>query len=554
MVTPPTTLTPPQVLQPTSFTIMDSDPAASRRKCLDRENQQDQTLYKPPPNDTTGNPEPSTVATTTVTVQQGDVSSTLTTKYTSSRTVRLESPNKKSFARAHSEIGKPEYNASGPAPIIREKRSLRSKCGTCGRFGHGVDVCPRKNTKEKLVNSTVTAAANKPLDGSPSLSPTDELRTKVVAIAPIIDKQDECKGALPNGGMRSKTVGDVPPPVVLSTSSVSTPTTNFDPLQTTLATLPADIPKDSRHIKALAGDFDTLSSVADKQWQITTWLASLPDNILHFLEPTSAPIYEASLYQDWLFWCTSRGRLLLNGLDRYETQHRAIGLKYHMIPYDMRHTVTTENGTKMSQQAVARLAEIYETNVPYNAQPLYRDWIGVMKAVRIVVEEVQRVEGRVEVQILSATHGRVVSLLDGVQKNLRRIMTSLHGIDLLVETFRMQRAAGQTDGAHKEILERLNDENSNEGKAIRKWMWTWAEAQAGTGGGTPAHVNELVRRLLSRGAEIGTFWRNCVPQRKSAESCETFGTSIRRTLRRVEFSSISGSEEKNIAGHLSRSV
>jgi hypothetical protein len=487
---------------------MDSDSAASRRKCFHRDNQQDQALYKPPLNNTIVDPEPSTVATTTATVQQGGDSSKRTTRYTGSPTVRPESPFKKSFARAHSGIGKPEYNASGPAPTIRKKRSLRSKCGTCGRFGHGVDVCPRNNMKEeKLVVSTVTATANNPLDRSVSLS---DLRTRVFAIAPIIDKQDECKDAFFNRRMRSKTVRVVRPPVVLSTTSVSTPTTNSDPLRTTSPTLPADTPYHSRHYKAFAGDFEILSSNADKQWHITTWLASLPKNTLHFLEPTSAPVYDVSLYQDWLFWCTSRGRLLLHELDKYETQHRAIGLKYHMIPYDVRHTVTIENGTKVSQQAVVRLAEVYETNTPYNVQPLYRDWIKVMKVVRIVVEEVQRVEGRVEVQILSATHERVVSLLDGVQKNVRRIMTSLHGMDLLVETLRMQRTAVQTDEAHKEVVEQLNDENSNEGKALRRWMWTWAEAQAGTGVDTPAHVNELVRRLLSRGAEIGTFWRNCV--------------------------------------------
>lgn len=263
-------------------------------------------------------------------------------------------------------------------------------------------------------------------------------------------------------------------------------------------------------MRIFTGNLEVLPNAANKQCHIIKWLASLPKNSLQFLEPSSHPAYHTSLYQDWFLWSTTRGRILLHELDKYETQHRAIGLKYHMLPYDLRHATTHKDGAKVSQQAVARLAGVYETNIPYNVQLLYRDWVGVVNAVRMVVEEVQRVEGSTDTQVLGETHEYVVSLLDLVEKKIQRIFTSLHGMNQLVETLRTRRTAGPKKG-DDEATKRLKDENTNEGRFIRRWVWTWAEVHVNVGSGTPAQVEELVRGLLGRGAEMCTFWRNSVP-------------------------------------------
>jgi hypothetical protein len=262
-------------------------------------------------------------------------------------------------------------------------------------------------------------------------------------------------------------------------------------------------------MRGLTGNFEVFPNAANKQCHVIKWLAGLPKYSLQLLEPSSPPAYDIYLYQDWLLWSTTRGRILLHELDKYETQHRAIGLKYHMLPYDLRHGTTHKDGAKVSQQAVARLAGVYETNTPYNVQLLYRDWIGVVNAVRMAVEEVQRVEESTNTQILGETHERVLSLLNGVEKKIQRIFTSLHGIDQLVDTLLTRRTAGLRE-SDNEATERLKDKNTNEGRFIRRWVWTWAEVHI-NGSGTPAHVEELVMRLLDRGVEMCTFWRNSVP-------------------------------------------
>ena len=304
--------------------------------------------------------------------------------------------------------------------------------------------------------------------------------------------------------------GFVHSPIVLSATSTHIPATLRNQLQEIVPDLLPDISLGPPHMIILAGNLEVLPNVANKQCYIIKWLASLPKDRLQFLEPSSLPAYRTSIYQDWFLWSTTRGRILLHELDKYETQHRAIGLKYHMLPYDLRHATTHKDSAKVSQQAVVRLAGVYETNTPYNIQLLYRDWIGVVNAVRMAVEKAQCVEGSTDTQFLEETHEYVVSLLDLAEKSTQRIATSLHGMDQLVEALRTIKTAGPGKG-DDEATERLKDENKNEGRLIRRWVWTWAEVHVNLGSGTPAHVEDLVTRLLGRGAEICTFWRNTVP-------------------------------------------
>jgi hypothetical protein len=304
--------------------------------------------------------------------------------------------------------------------------------------------------------------------------------------------------------------GFIHPPAVLPATSAYMPNILRGLPHDIVPNFLPDVSLDSRHMRALTSDFEVFPNVANKQCHINKWLAGLPKHSLQLLEPSTTPAYHTSLYQDWFFWSATRSRLLLHKLDKYETQHRGVGLKYHMLPYNLRHAKTYNDGVRMSQQAMARLAGVYETNTPYNIQLLYQDWIGVVNAVIMAADEVQRVKRSTSTQVLGETHERVISLLDSVEKNVQRIVTSLHGMEQLVETLRPSRTAAPRE-SNDETIKRLKNENTNEGRSIRRWVWTWPDVQANLGSGTLAHVEELLSRLLVGEAEMCTFWRNSVP-------------------------------------------
>lgn len=177
-----------------------------------------------------------------------------------------------------------------------------------------------------------------------------------------------------------------------------------------------------------------------------------------------------------------------------------------MLPSLLRHSTTYRDGTRVSQGTVARLAEVYEPDKPYDAQLLYRDWIEVLTTVLIIKDEVKRQEGSMDTQALSEAHERVVSLLKKADKHVSKIYNSVHGMDWMLEILSCRRTTGETN-AHARMLERLQDERSNEGSIIRRWMWTWPEVQEIAGSHRPDHVEELVRRLLESGVEWCTFWK-----------------------------------------------
>jgi hypothetical protein len=186
---------------------MDNDPAPSRRT-VSRRNIKHPALFRPPSHDTIDSTERAAVATVAAAIQHGDDPPQHSTGCRTSHLMRPENPMKKKLVNLHVRTRKLKDIASRLAPPLQRKRSLRLKCGVCGQFGHGVDACPRKNTKKAMpIISNTTAVAIEPVGGSVSHVSTGDPRAKIVATVPTADKKDEWKAEFLNRQIRSKIDG-----------------------------------------------------------------------------------------------------------------------------------------------------------------------------------------------------------------------------------------------------------------------------------------------------------------------------------------------------------
>ena len=193
---------------------MDKNSALSQRT-VSCGNRKDSALFRRPADDTIGDTEPSAVTTVPATIQQGCEPPQHHTRCGISRSAGPDSLTKKSLSDAQVGTEKLEYVDSGPAPPLQQKRSLRSRCDVCGQFGHGVDDCPRTNTKKQMPILSVTKmTTNDTVSESVSSTSNGDPKAKVFSTVPTTNKTDEWKVAFLDRQVRSnifgKTVSRVP--------------------------------------------------------------------------------------------------------------------------------------------------------------------------------------------------------------------------------------------------------------------------------------------------------------------------------------------------------
>lgn len=279
-----------------------------------------------------------------------------------------------------------------------------------------------------------------------------------------------------------------------------------DPHQDPAARNPSVPPQDPNTTTS-ANPFEDLQQDADKDSIINTWLATLPNHPSEYPPLSLGPVHGTAVYHDWLCWYEDRGRHFLLELDKYELQHRTIGLKYHTVPYALRHTPAHRDGAAINPTVLDRLSRIYETNTPTHQQRFYGRWLRVRGAVECAVEDIRRMDGNMQTQLLRETHKRVVSGLNSVLGDLRHIEESLESLNRLVETI-WRRRIYQRNG---DLMESLRNKHSSGGSCFRRWIWTFGEVQSLRGVHLPSYVENVAQELIEGGVEMGRYWRSSVP-------------------------------------------
>ncbi|KAF2794488.1 hypothetical protein K505DRAFT_336889 [Melanomma pulvis-pyrius CBS 109.77] len=240
---------------------------------------------------------------------------------------------------------------------------------------------------------------------------------------------------------------------------------------------------------------------------IDIWLGTLPSHPSEHTPLSVRPVHGPAVYHDWLDWYEDRGRHFLLELDKYEQQHRTIGLKYHALPYELRHAPAHRDGAAINPTVVDRLSNIYETNQPTHQQRFYGRWLRVRGAVESAVDDIRRMDGSMQTPLLRDTHRRVATGLGSVLGDLRHIGELLESLEQLVETI-SRRRIHQRSG---DPMESLRSKHSSGGSCFRRWVWTFAEVQSLRGVHLPSHVENVAQRLMEEGVEMGRYWRSSVP-------------------------------------------
>ncbi|KAF2714308.1 hypothetical protein K504DRAFT_445330 [Pleomassaria siparia CBS 279.74] len=296
-----------------------------------------------------------------------------------------------------------------------------------------------------------------------------------------------------------------------STPGSTNPTSLFPPVcpvKPHRPPVPETIPDPFRNPVTIAVFEEMYPNSADKKiTAMTKWLNDLPQHPLQFYEPTLAPRIDSVLYQEWLAWAEHAARRLLYYLDKCDWQHRAIGLKYHSLPYPLRHSSTHATGAPINRVLLSRLSQIFETNRPTSQDPLFIPWFRILAAVNHIVSQTQLALSIRNVHTLRSIHQLVDHSLSCASEDLLEIAGHISTVSDMVGQLREQRKQAM-DGP---LLELLKDEFSCEGNAMRRWIWTFNEVQARPGQGMVDRVEELAVRFIEIGAWKGNWWRGQVP-------------------------------------------
>ncbi|KAF1848717.1 uncharacterized protein K460DRAFT_275350 [Cucurbitaria berberidis CBS 394.84] len=230
---------------------------------------------------------------------------------------------------------------------------------------------------------------------------------------------------------------------------------------------------------------------------------------LELADAATARSITTEVYEDWLNWARSYALAWLGILDKYELRFRATGLKYHKIPFSLRHSATLLHGSKIDQSVLTRLTQIFETDRPRKLQSYFTPWMEINKIATETLAEIDNYRpGFGDLDFLCAMNRRLDLSFAMLIKPLNILRVGLHWVENTV--------ALVAERSPLDCCDVLAAKHSLEGSVFRRWIQTFWEIDSGTVRAA-AYTEYYVGRVLATGVGTGKYWSTMLESRSRAE-------------------------------------
>lgn len=212
-----------------------------------------------------------------------------------------------------------------------------------------------------------------------------------------------------------------------------------------------------------------------------------------------APTMDAQLYKDWLHWAEHTALTWLRRLDKLERLFRAAALVYHKIPYDLRHSPTTQDGHKINPALLKRLSEIFETDRLRSNQSYFAPWIAIFDTATEVLDDLNSHQPLPDdIDFLRALQRKFEAAFDKLSKPYQVVSVALRWLQ---ETVADVHKRAELDGA-----EALAAPFSREGGLFRRWISTLPEADSDYVKSKSSYIEWYAQTLLKEGVSKDEYW------------------------------------------------
>lgn len=259
----------------------------------------------------------------------------------------------------------------------------------------------------------------------------------------------------------------------------------------------------------------------DKKARIDGWIIGQPFHAYFEDAETAKPI-TAEIYIDWIHWLRYITCSRVRQLDRFEKRYRQIGLMYHKIPYQVRHSDNSHSSNRgrryiynsITNLVLARLSQILESDRPRSQQALnsFLPWKPIEQTTKSIMAQINTLP----VQSHSHDLASLKRSMENIQREIESLTRELNTLNATLIWLRNKvgqlnliastaASLSQVDSNNgDEDAERLAEKFSREGSLFRTWIWTFPEVERGIAGGD--FVEEYAQQLLEYGVDGFSFW------------------------------------------------
>ncbi|KAJ4290535.1 hypothetical protein N0V90_010752 [Kalmusia sp. IMI 367209] len=258
--------------------------------------------------------------------------------------------------------------------------------------------------------------------------------------------------------------------------------------------------------------YDNIDMTTPAAQSIFKWLSMIPPHPSLLLHPEASPSLDATIYHDWFNWADFAVQTLLDELDIYEMEYRRLGLKYHGIPHNERHSSSlltsasfhralraNAETTRANPSVLRSLETIFETDCPRTQQSFFLNW-------RTAYQEIAEMKNL----CASAPHtDRVLTLAHRMKIMEKRFMAVNRLADRIKAQLKSVKRSVDAVRAKSKASSDLAAPFSKEGSLYRRWVNTFEEVVSRTW-----DLESVEQMLRVGGAELSIEWRNGVGRKK----------------------------------------
>jgi hypothetical protein len=240
----------------------------------------------------------------------------------------------------------------------------------------------------------------------------------------------------------------------------------------------------------------------EKSDRVNTWVNEVaPHGELY---DSAIPIEAtANVYKDWLDWSKETALSWLRRLDRYEQRLRTASLKYHKLPYEVRHSSKILYGSSVEQVVLNRLSAILETDRARPQQAFFHPWFEVKNVAANVLEDMKFYQPLPDDCEFLRTILRKFEL--SLFKMPKACRTLIDGLQWLEDAVAAVLERSDLDGG-----DALASPFTREGGILRGWIQTLPELDSEVVEMKSRYTEWYVDRLLDIGVEADQYWSSLV--------------------------------------------